>query len=95
MYRDSDESVDMFVELLVGVMVKAGFMGLALWGADADISPPWWIGVADWKVDSRKDRCHFSFSVEEDGESVGDETDVEDEEDARLKVSSAPEDVTS
>lgn len=40
------------------------------------------------------ERFHFS-SLGEDDDSVGDEKEVEDEEDVRLEVSSAPEDVTS
>lgn len=40
------------------------------------------------------ERFHFS-SLGEDDDSVGDEKEVEDEEEVRLEVSSAPEDVTS
>ena len=48
--------------------------------------------MAGCDADPKRDRCHFSS---EDGDSVGDEKEVEDEEDVRLDVSSAPEDVTS
>ena len=87
--------VDTFTELLPGVMANAGFAGLALWGAGGNIPPPRWEGVVGWDLDPKRDRCHFFSPVGEDGDSVGDETEVEDEEDVRLEVSSAPEEVTS
>ena len=83
------------MELLLGVMANAGMVGLALWGAGVNISPSRWDGVAGWEADAKRDRCHFTSPVGEDGDSVGDEKEVEDEEDVRLEVSSAPEDVTS
>ena len=81
-----------FVVLLLGVMANAQTAGFALWGAGVNIPVPRWDGVAGW--DAEPSRCHFSSSVGDDGVSVGDEKEVEDEED-RLEVSSAPEDVTS
>ena len=74
-------------------MAIAEKVGLALWDAGVNIPRPRWDGVAGWDADPRKD--HFSSPVGEDGDSVGDEKEVEDEEDVKLEVSSAPEDVTS
>ena len=56
---------------------------------------PRWDGVAGWDADPKRDRCHFSSPVGEDGDSIGDETVVEDDEDVIFEVSSAPEEVTS
>ena len=56
------------------------------------ISLPRWDGVAGCDADPKRDWRHFS-SV--DGDSVGDENEVDDAEDVRLEFSSAPEDVTS
>lgn len=85
----------MFVELLLGVMANAGLVGFERWGVDVNISSWSRDGVAGWDAEPKRDRRHFSSPVGEDGNPVGDETEVEDEEDARLEVSSAPEDVTS
>lgn len=52
------------------------------------ILAPLWDGVVGWE-------CHFSSPMKEGGDSVGDEKEVEDEEEVRLEASSAPEDVTS
>ncbi len=83
---------DRLVEALLGVMAKAGLVDLVPWGAGVNTPTPRWDGVAGWDVDPKRDRCHFSSPL---GDSVGDEKEVEDEEDVRLDVSSAPEDVTS
>ena len=85
----------MSVELLVGVIASAGMVGLALWADSANIPPSRQDGVAGWDVDPKRDRCHFSSPVGEDGYSVGEEKEVEDEEDVMLDVSSAPDDVRS
>lgn len=90
-----DELVDTFAKLLLGVMANAGMLVLGLWGADANIPPPRWDGVAGWDLDPKRDRCHFFSRVGEDGDSVGDENEVEEERDVSVEVSSAPEDVTS
>lgn len=92
LYPDSDGSANMFVELLVGVMASAEMVGLALC---ANIPPSRQDGVAGWDADSKRDRRRFPSPVGDDGYSVGDEKEVEDEEDARFDVSSAPDDVTS
>lgn len=92
MYPDSDDSADMLVGLLVGVMVSAEMVGLALC---ANTPPSRQDGVAGCDADSKRERCHFPSPVGDDGYSVGDEKEVEDEEDARFDVSSAPDDVTS
>lgn len=95
MYRDSDKLADMSARLLLGVMASAEVMGFALWGGVVKLPPPLWDGVVGWDADPKKDLCHFFSSVGDDGESVGDEIEVEDVEEVILEVSSAPEDVTS
>ena len=85
----------MSARLLLGVMASAEVMGFELWAGDVKIPPLLWDGVAGWDADPKKDLCHFSSSIGDDGESVGDEIEVEDVEEVRLEVSSAPEDVTS
>lgn len=51
--------------------------------------------MAGWDAEPERDWCQFSSPVRRDGDSAGDEKEVEDAEDVRLEVSSAPEDVTS
>ena len=53
-------------------------------------------GVEGWDEERMRERRQFvSDSVGEEGESVGEENEVEEDEDVRFELSSAPEDVTS
>lgn len=86
----------MFAEPLLGVMEKLGCVTLALEGVwPVEKKAGCGVGVAGWEDEVKSVRCHFaSGSMGEEGESVGEEKEVDDEE-VRFEVSSAPEEVTS